>query len=111
MGYFSNGTEAELFREAYCHRCANWRDLEDGRGPGCPVIDAHFLYAYEERNSGSNAEQILDLLIEYKTRTASDGLPVVANECAMFVRAEADTPEHLPVPANADKRYDEMDGG
>lgn len=25
--------------------------------------------------------------------------------------AEADRPEHLPVPPNADKRYEEMDGG
>lgn len=28
-----------------------------------------------------------------------------------FEGAEADTPEDLPVPANADKRWDELDGG
>lgn len=28
-----------------------------------------------------------------------------------FEGEEADTPEDLPVPANADKRWDELDGG
>jgi hypothetical protein len=80
MGYFSNGTEGEMFVETYCHRCVNWRDLDDGRGPGCPVWDAHLLFAYEECDSGSNAKVILDMLIPRRT---------ITNECAMFVEVPA----------------------
>ena len=85
MGYFSNGTEGEMFQEAFCERCVNWRDLDDGRGPGCPVWDAHLTFAYEECNSESNAKTILDMLITPKTITASDGFPLPINECAMFL--------------------------
>ena len=76
MGYFSNGTEGLIFTDYYCSRCVNWRDLNDGRGPGCPVWDAHIIYAYEECDSGSNAESILSLLIE-QTGPGT-------NECKMF---------------------------
>ena len=65
MGYFSNGTEGELYREAWCYGCRNWRDEGDGRGPGCPVMDAHFLYAYGARD---DAKSILDLLIPREGR-------------------------------------------
>ena len=80
MGYFSNGTEGDVYQEAYCFRCAHWRDDDDGRGPGCPVWDAHLLYAYEEADSGSNAEAILDLLIPRSG---------ISNErCRLFVAKE-----------------------
>ena len=87
MGYFSNGTEGELFRESYCYRCVNWRDLDDNRGPGCPIMDAHHLFAREECNNESNAKTILDMLIPRRMITASDGFPLPINECAMFIPA------------------------
>jgi hypothetical protein len=40
--------------------------------------------------------------------------PIYVQRCAWCARiegAEADRPQDLPVPANADRRYDEMDGG
>lgn len=79
MGYFANGTEGEIFNERYCHRCVNWRDLDDGRGPGCPVWDAHLMFAYDESGSSSNAETILSVLIPRHG---------IKNECAMFVEAK-----------------------
>ena len=85
VGYFANGTEGEMFRESYCYHCANWRDLNDGRGPGCPIMDAHFVYAREECNSESNAKAILDMLIPPKTIIASDGFSLMINECSMFL--------------------------
>lgn len=87
MGYFSNGTEGEMFVDSYCSRCVNWRDLDDGRGFGCPVYDVHLIFAYEETGTGSNAESILDLLIPRKVIQASDGYDLPVNECAMFVEA------------------------
>lgn len=87
MGYFSNGTEGGMFIESWCSRCVNWRDLDDGRGEGCPVYDAHLIFAYEECDSNSNAKAILDMLIVRKVVTASDGFDLPVNECAMFVES------------------------
>lgn len=85
MGYFSNGTEGLMFKEAWCFRCAHWKDEGDGRGPGCPVMDAHFIYAHEECNSKSNAKNILEMLIDHKIVTANDGFGASRNECKMFL--------------------------
>ncbi len=76
MGYFSNGSEGDNFRERYCEHCIHWVDEKDELGAGCPIMDAHVLYGYEECGSRSNAESILNLLIKRKSG------PV--NECVMF---------------------------
>lgn len=78
MAYFSNGTEGMCYTEKYCDHCINWRDKKDGRGHGCPVMDAHVLWAYEECNSQSNAKQMLDMFIPMNKETH------FADECAMF---------------------------
>lgn len=38
MGYFSNGTEGELYMEKHCVHCANNHHEE-----GCAVLDAHMF--------------------------------------------------------------------
>lgn len=69
MGYFSNGTEGELYQEDYCDRCIHGQD-------GCAVWFAHEMYNYDECN---NKNSILHLLIP----RSEDGL---GNEqCRMFV--------------------------
>jgi hypothetical protein len=50
MAYFPNGTSHQCYLEALCTRCLNFRDLGDGRGPGCPIIDLHFEWNYEAIN-------------------------------------------------------------
>ena len=87
MGYFSNGTEGEAFREGFCYRCVNWRDLNDDRGPGCPIIDVHYGWNYAQFKD-ETARVILGTLIRRVDTLASDGLPINDNECAMFLRAE-----------------------
>ena len=77
MGYFSNGTEGLAYRESFCERCINWRDLDDGRGPGCPVIDAHVVHNYDECN---NTDSILHMLIP-RDESGENG------ECLMFIPA------------------------
>lgn len=70
MAYFSNGTEGELYIEAFCHRCIH------NKGDGCAVWDAHLLYSYRDCNDDSS---ILHILIP----RSEDGL---SNEqCRMFV--------------------------
>jgi len=46
VGYFSNGTEGDIYRAQWCERCAN-----DGDGKheiGCAVMDAHLFYNYDQ---------------------------------------------------------------
>lgn len=74
-----------MFEEQWCSRCVHYGPEE---GPGCPVWLTHLLYAYEECNSESNAKSMLDILIVPREITASDGLPILTNECQMFVEAE-----------------------
>ena len=73
MGYFSNGTEGDMYEAQYCARCVH-RDDERG----CPVMTAHVLYAYEECNSKSNAKHMLDMLIPKAESPAFNA------QCAMF---------------------------
>jgi hypothetical protein len=69
MGYFSNGTEGELYYEAYCAHCIH--DEHDD----CAVLAAHFFYNYDECNK---SESILHMLIP----RAKDG---ENEQCKMFI--------------------------
>jgi hypothetical protein len=73
VGYFSNGTEGEVYEAQYCAKCLH-RDGPDGNS-SCSVMLAHLLHNYDECNK---PESILHLLIP----RAKDG---VGNErCTLF---------------------------
>ncbi len=75
MGYFSNGTEVEMFQSLWCNRCAH---DHFGSDTGCPVMNAHWLYAYELCNDKEHpGKVILDMLIP----ETPDGFN---DKCAMF---------------------------
>ena len=79
MGYFPNGTEGMAYQEHYCDRCANQND--DG---GCPILDAHLMFAYELCNEIDHpGKRILDMLIPEN----SDGLGNA--RCTLFRAANA----------------------
>ncbi len=94
MGYFSNGTEGQMFEEKWCANCRH-SDISGGReigvDPPCPVWMAHSLYAYDLCNKNEDpGKVILDMLIPRKMITASDGIGLPVNECAMFSPCEPD---------------------
>ena len=67
MGYFSNGTEGEIYAERFCERCVH--------NEGCAVWTAHMLHNYRDCNDPGS---ILHILIP----RSEDG---VGNEqCRMF---------------------------
>ncbi len=68
MGYFSNGTEGEMYYERYCSRCIH-NENED-----CPIWDAHLMFSYRDCN---DPESILHMLIP------RDGIANV--QCRLFV--------------------------
>ena len=72
MGYFPNGTSHEIYESNLCAKCVHYDD--------CAVMNAHWLYNYDECN---NEKSILHILIP---RTKDDG----GNEkCRMFYQAQA----------------------
>lgn len=81
MAYFPNGTSGMAYQERYCLVCRNYRDKDDGRGPGCAIWDAHLLYSYEAAGESDRAKglsAVLDVLIPEDEA----GFP---KECSMFV--------------------------
>lgn len=79
-----------MFEEQWCSRCVHSDisgDREPGVDPPCPVWMAHSLFAYElggAKMKEHPGKVILDILIEHKTITASDGFGLPVNECRMF---------------------------
>jgi len=56
MGYFSNGTEGQLYFEEYCSRCIH--DDEE-KGKHCPIWSLHLLHSYEECNKKDSFLHVL----------------------------------------------------
>lgn len=71
MGYFPNGTSAEVYEEQYCRRCIH--QLGPNGDSGCAVMLAHLLHNYAECNKD---DSILHILIP------RDGIE--NRQCAMF---------------------------
>jgi hypothetical protein len=76
MGYFSNGTDGEMFEARQCNRCAHEDPVK-----GCPVMLAHLLFAYELCNEEKHPGKIiLDILIPLSE-------PLGNKDCEMFIDA------------------------
>jgi hypothetical protein len=76
MAYFSNGLEQAYYAARYCSRC-----IHQDKDGGCPIMDAHFLYAYDLCNEKEPpGKVILDMLIPVD---AQDD----AGKCAMFSKS------------------------
>ena len=58
MGYFSNGTEGDMYEEEYCHRC-----VHNHPEHGCPCWEAHKWWNYDECNK---PESILHKMIPFE---------------------------------------------
>lgn len=95
MGYFSNGTEGEMYQERWCSRCLHHK--------GCAVWLLHLLHNYDECNK---PDSFLHTLIP----CSEEG---VGNEkCTMFVaggNAEdwMSAPNSIPGPS----LFEDQDNG
>jgi hypothetical protein len=79
MAYFPNGTSGMCYEEQYCWNCVHWND------GGCPVMDAHNLYNYDQLGDSDCAKSLRTLLGLLIPET-KDGLG--SEQCSMF-RASA----------------------
>ena len=79
MGYFSNGSEGEIYWFSYCKKCNNWTKREGELEFGCPIWDLHILYQYNLCNSRSLAKKILDFLIPTNKKECNN------EKCSMFL--------------------------
>lgn len=86
MAYFPNGTSGMMYQNL-CENCWNWRDLDDGRGFGCPIWDLHMLWNYDQiehslhRIKKAKAKIVKEAL-EHFIPTREDGFP---DQCKMFL--------------------------
>lgn len=86
MGYFSNGTEGDSYREKYCSRCAHYDPEGDKE---CPVWEAHLSFNYDQHTPEGKREgpvaQILDQLIPRDAKVGNA-------KCAMFLARVGGSP-------------------
>lgn len=75
MGYFSNGTEGEMYIDQVCSKCSH----EDG----CPVMALHMMHNYDECNKPNS---FLHVLIPRR----EDGLG--NKKCTMFIAKDSPRP-------------------
>lgn len=75
MGYFSNGTEGELYRERWCEHCRHDGNHDDD--PFCEVWSLHLQFNYGQTG---DAKTILTALIP----RSADGL--TNEQCGLFVQ-------------------------
>lgn len=79
MGYFSNGTEGELFKERYCYGCQNLKEDEEFGGDYCPILDLHLLWNYDA--VGCNADQTKKMALDHFIRRDKNG----DQSCQMYL--------------------------
>lgn len=78
MGYFANGTEADIYKSNYCFKCKHWELDKRTDTMGCPIWDLHILY----NHARSPIRAILKWLIpEVKSESGCPG----NGECKMFL--------------------------
>lgn len=75
MGYFSNGSEGEIYRARWCDRC-----LHDQKS-GCAVYLAHLMFNYDQCKDSKLAD-VLSVLIP-RTKDGLDN-----EQCKMFVKSQ-----------------------
>jgi len=78
MGYFSNGTEGEYYRSAYCENCIH--DINND----CPIWNLHLLWNYEA--VGTNKDEDKELALEMFIPRSKNGLN--NEQCKMFIKKE-----------------------
>jgi hypothetical protein len=72
VGYFSNGTEGNMYEEKYCNRCVN---DNDGK---CPIMTLHLLWNYEQ-----NQDEIKKYALDFFIPMQQDG--PFNDKCLMFL--------------------------
>lgn len=78
MGYFSNGTEHDMYVAEYCERCQH-----NDEQAGCPVMNLHWLWNYDQTGKDDTAKakaEALTMLIPRGTDGFND-------KCTMFCQA------------------------
>jgi hypothetical protein len=79
MGYFSNGTEGDMYEEEYCYKCLNFDEEK-----GCPIMNLHLVWNYEAISSKGDA--IKKYALDWFIPPNKDGM--FNQQCRMFKEEE-----------------------
>lgn len=84
MGYFSNGTEGDMYKAQHCAKCVHYADST------CPVLEIHTMLNHcqfpehcktpESKCEAQTAKTILDVLIPRAKNTRG----CFNDQCVMF---------------------------
>lgn len=80
MGYFSNGTEGDMYEAKYCNRCRHEDDEK-----GCPVMLLHVIWNYEVCNPKTDEHKAMHDVLEMLIPRGKDGFN---DQCSMFIARE-----------------------
>jgi len=84
MGYFSNGTEGEMYVAQYCQHCRNYTDTGTG-SLGCAIMDLHLLWNYDAVGKNANEDKLFALENFIPREKDSEGVLTVNGQCKMFL--------------------------
>lgn len=91
MGYFSNGTEGDMYEEKYCEKCVHYGEA----GEGCTVLILHTIWNYDQINPNDDHATAKKWALDTLIPRTKDGLG--NKECTMFhSKQEPPGPTHLP---------------
>lgn len=76
MAYFANGAEGMDYEAQWCQRCIHFHPLH-----GCPCLNAHMLWNYEECNK---PDSILHRMIPRENVPTKFGPFKVNGQCIFF---------------------------
>lgn len=77
MGYFSNGTDGDIYQSNFCNRC-----IHDKEGFGCQIMNAHFFFNYDQHKN----EQLKEVLSMLIPREEDEG--EFNGQCLLYVPKE-----------------------
>lgn len=75
MGYFSNGTEQEMYVADYCDKCVHGENEQTG----CPVMNLHWLWNYDA--VGEKRDEVKHTALDTLIPRDMDGWN---QQCTMF---------------------------
>lgn len=91
MAYFPNGTAAMRYEEEWCDKCAHCPHNEPDPLKGCPVLDLHWLWNYDQFGDSGDAKQKKHILELFIPEEDANGVKYAA-KCNMFVEAPKEDP-------------------
>lgn len=82
MGYFSNGSEGDMYEKKYCSKCVHAPDYK--KSLDCPILALHEIWNYEQHGEDDVSKEKKLILESFIPQTEGH----CNCQCTMFVEAK-----------------------